>query len=432
MGLQYDKLVDNGVIDSRLYIDPQVFEDEMQRIFYDGWVFVAHDSEIPKAGDYVRRNIGLEPWLVVRTADGGINVLSNRCTHRGTILMMPEKGNVRSAITCWYHGWVYGLDGALKDVPYPIGSKSLDHKCLPMARVGIYRGFVFASVNPEGVDFDTYLGKGKELIDRAVEASPVGKVRLDAGWVKFHYKTNWKLQVENNVDGYHLNYVHASLGRSVDSRYMETTMAAEGKLSTLTRDWGSGHSELEIGVGFDHDFEWLGYTTGKKVPAAMEEYRRQLEAAWPADVARRMIHDGPPHALIFPNLFLAETNIVFYQMISPTETVQLHTPMLLEGVADEINTRIIRLCEAALGPSSFILPDDGVIAERQQQAFAGRPMPIDLRRGVGREVRKPDGVIESHITDETTNRSFWNHYRDVMTGAFPASRGRTPVQHAAE
>lgn len=428
MTYHYDEMIKDGLVDSRVYSDSQVFEDELERIFYGGWVFMAHESEIPQRGDYVRRNIGLEPWVVVRLPDGGVRVLSNRCTHRGTLLLQPEKGNVRATITCWYHGWVFGLDGSLKAVPYPVGSKSLEHKSLPIARVGNYRGFIFATVNPDAEDFDDYLGRGKELIDRAVEASPVGKVRLDAGWVKFYYKTNWKLQAENNIDGYHLNYVHASLGRAIDSRYVEATMVGETRLKTLTRDWGKGHSELELGPGFENDLEWLGYTGTKKMPPPIEAYRQQLRDAYEPAIAERMIHDGPPHAFIFPNLFLAETNVVFYQMSDAGQCIQLHTPMLLEGVADEVNTRILRLCEAALGPTSFFLPDDGVITERQQQSFAGRPINVDLRRGIGREEINANGVLESHITDETTNRAFWNHYRDVM--AKPGGRSAAPSPNA--
>ena len=105
-----------------------------------------------------------------------------------------------------------------------------------------------------------------------------------------------------------------------------------------------------------------------------KEYCEQLREAYGDNRASRIIHDGPPHALIFPNLFLAETNVVYYEIDQVGETVQRHTPMLLDGVSDEMNTRIIRLCEAALGPSSFFLPDDGVITERQDAAFSGLPM----------------------------------------------------------
>ena len=413
-GNDYTKMISDGIINSRLYSDQSVFEDEMKKIFHDGWSYIAHESEIPKSGDYVRRSIGREPYLVVRTREGQVNVISNKCTHRGTLLCQEEKGNVRSSITCWYHGWVFGLDGELKSVPYEAGSAGLDHKCLPSATIGIYQGFIFATLNSNPIDFLDYLGDGASLIDRAVESSPVGKVRLDSGWAKFLYKTNWKLQCENNVDGYHVNFVHASLARSIKSRYNEAILATEEDLKTTGVDWGNGHSEIFLAAGFTSDLEWLGYSEKKPMKDYAKKYCEQLREAYGDNRASRIIHDGPPHALIFPNLFLAETNIVYYEVDSVGETVQRHTPMLLEGVPDEINTRIIRLCEAALGPTSFFLPDDGVITERQDAAYKGVPMDIDLRRGLGREKTTGMGILESHVTDEVTNRAFWNHYREVM------------------
>ena len=93
-----------------------------------------------------------------------------------------------------------------------------------------------------------------------------------------------------------------------------------------------------------------------------------------------------------------------------------HTPLLLDGVPDKFNERIIRQSEAAMGPSAFLLADDQVISERQQLALQGQSGWLDLSRGLNREVKK-DGVITSHISDETTNRGFWNHYLKVMEAA---------------
>jgi len=414
--IDYSDMVREGLINSRVYTDPEIFKHEIKKVFHDGWSFVAHESEVPKPGDYVRRSIGGEPYLVVRNREGEVNVISNKCTHRGTILCQEEKGNIRGgAITCWYHGWVFGLDGDLKSIPYEGGSEGLDHKCLPKATAGNYKGFIFATLNPTPIPFMDYLGEGgASLIDRAVECSPVGRVRLDAGWAKFLYKTNWKLQCENNIDGYHVNYVHASFARTIETRYNEAVLVGEEDLKTTAIDWGNGHSEIFMAAGFSNDLEWLGYSDKKPLKPFAVEYCNQLREAYGDNRAARIIHDGPPHAVIFPNLFLAETNIVYYEVDQVGETVQRHTPMLLEGVPEELNTRVMRLCEAALGPTSFFLPDDGVITERQQQAFEGVPMDIDLRRGMGRENTSGMGVKESHVTDEITNRAFWNRYREVM------------------
>lgn len=398
-----------------MYTDGAVFKDELRKIFHDGWSFVAYESEVPGPGDYVRRSIGGEPYIVVRGRDGEISVLSNRCTHRGTLLCRQDKGTLRGAITCWYHGWVFDLQGELKTVPYAAGAEGLEYRCLPRGRTGNYRGFIFATLNPEPIDFMTYLGSGAALIDRVLECSPVGKVRLTAGWGKFLYKTNWKLQCENNIDGYHVNYTHAALARTLESRYNDSVLLEEEALDTTVVDWGSGHSELFFGKGFKSDLEWLGYSAEKPPKPFALTYAQQLRDAYGEERAARIIHDGPPHALIFPKLFLAETNIVYYEVDSLGETVQRHTPLQLEGVSDALNVRLIRLCEAALGPSSFFMPDDGVISERQQVSFEAGPVEVDLRRGMHREQAGGMGVRESHVTDELTNRVFWGKYVEIMS-----------------
>lgn len=84
--IDYSTIVNNGIINSRVYEDERIFEDEIKKIFHEGWSFVAHESEVPEQGDYVRRSIGREPYLVVRNRGGDVNVISNKCTHRGTLL----------------------------------------------------------------------------------------------------------------------------------------------------------------------------------------------------------------------------------------------------------------------------------------------------------------------------------------------------------
>ena len=102
-GFDYNDLISNERVHSTLYTDERVFEDEMDRIYRKGWVFVCHDSEVPNAGDFVRRNIGREPVFAIRSRDGEISVIVNRCAHRGNIICQEDKGTAR-ALVCQYHG----------------------------------------------------------------------------------------------------------------------------------------------------------------------------------------------------------------------------------------------------------------------------------------------------------------------------------------
>ena len=150
--MDYKALVQDDRIHASLYTDPRVFEDEMEHIFHRGWVFVGHDSEIPAPGDYVTRQIGREPVIMVRGKDGTVDVLVNRCMHRG---------------------WTYDLGGALLGVPYPGGYAALDKRAHGLARpprVSAYRGFVFASLHPDGPTLAEHLGSATRLT-----APPTGR-----------------------------------------------------------------------------------------------------------------------------------------------------------------------------------------------------------------------------------------------------------------
>ena len=91
----YGEFLQDEKIHSSVYTDQRVYEDEMDRIFRAGWVFVCHDSEILNAGDYVRRRLGNDEVFAIRGRDGEVSVIENRCAHRGN-LMCGRKRNKKS------------------------------------------------------------------------------------------------------------------------------------------------------------------------------------------------------------------------------------------------------------------------------------------------------------------------------------------------
>ena len=157
----YEDLVQADRIHASLYTDPRIFAEELEKIFARGWVFVGHESEIPRPGDFVTRHLGTQPVIMVRGVNAEVSVLLNRCAHRGTAVCAAAHGNTR-VFSCPYHGWTYDLSGALTGVPYPgayDGSFDRGTHGLPRApRVSRYRGFVFASFSPDGASLEEHLG----------------------------------------------------------------------------------------------------------------------------------------------------------------------------------------------------------------------------------------------------------------------------------
>ncbi len=397
-----------------LYTDPAVFDAELRRIFHDGWSFVGHQSEVPEAGDWVTRRLGRDPVLLVHTRAGQTVVLANRCSHRGVQLCNASSGHSGS-FSCVFHGWTYGLDGTLRAVPQPMGQVS-DMATLGLQQPGqvdSYRGFVFANPSGGGGPLADHLGPGGlELLDWAADLSPHGQPALTAGWLGQRSTSNWKMWAESDNDGYHLGRLHASLFRVTGpTQYQAAAMAGEDVVPSTARDRGLGHIELEFWKGYERELAWLG-TSREQVA----DYVEALIAARGAARAEELLWKGPPHALIFPNLFLGEMNLAIIEPISAGETVHWHTPLLLAGAGDRFNTRVLRQSEAAMGPAGFLLPDDAAASERTQAAFSGTGGWMDLSRGLNRETLHGTDRV-GHVSDETTNRGFWHHYATVMSGA---------------
>ena len=100
----YSELIQSDRISGRVYYDPAIFREELEKIWSREWVYVAHESEVPQPGDYVTRQIGLQPVIVSRDEDGKVHLLLNRCMHRGNTVCQSDCGNSH-AFRCAYHGW---------------------------------------------------------------------------------------------------------------------------------------------------------------------------------------------------------------------------------------------------------------------------------------------------------------------------------------
>jgi phenylpropionate dioxygenase-like ring-hydroxylating dioxygenase large terminal subunit len=108
--------IDRGLISRRIFNDPDIYQQELQTIFARCWLFLCHDSQIPRPGDFFTTTMGEDPVLVVRDGAGTVRAFLNVCRHRGNRLCRAGNGNAASFI-CAYHGWTYANDGCLTGVP---------------------------------------------------------------------------------------------------------------------------------------------------------------------------------------------------------------------------------------------------------------------------------------------------------------------------
>ncbi|MBC5763021.1 aromatic ring-hydroxylating oxygenase subunit alpha [Ramlibacter albus] len=414
--LNYAAIVQDDRVHGSVYCDPAVFTDEMERIFYSSWVYVGHESEIPNPGDYVTRRIGRQPMILIRDTDSQVHLLHDRCPHRGNRLTQRDKGHMRNLV-CSYHGWAFDARGQFLSMPAPA---SFPHGCenerhmRAASRVQTYGKFIFASLAATGESLEDHLGNARQWIDMLNGLSPTGRIRLDAGWMKHRIAGNWKGLAENQVDGYHLAHVHGSLLRA--NRDFTTMRDRSDESATRLRDRGHGHVEIDFAPDFRRRQALLGWS-GDVAPERVPAYVAAMKEAYGDEEAVRRLTDGPPHAVVFPNLFLAEMNVMMIEPVGPHETIQHSTAVILEGGA-EMNSRTLRRCEGALGPAGMLVADDAEIADLQRQGMASaQPEWLLLRRGMQSEVTDPDGSRSGDLKDETPQRGFWRHYRHVMSRA---------------
>jgi len=414
----YSKLIRNDEVHGSVYREPSVFKEEMERIFYRTWVAVGHESEVPNSGDYKRTWIGDQPAIMVRDREGEINVMLNRCTHRGAQVCESHRGNSH-IFRCPYHGWSFNSQGKLLGLTYSAGYPQDFDKAsynLKSAKVDTYRGFVFANLSDDACPLLEHLGNAAEGIDRFVDFSPSGKLNLSAGFAKHKIDANWKIVLENETDGHHPLFSHRSIFSVVESNLATVfDESSEG----LVRDLGGGHTELDFRPVYrriGQPFAWLGSKSGH-----FEDYQSALKAAKGSETAADMLLTGPPHIMIFPNLFLAELSVHFLQPVSATCTIQHCTIAQFEG-APTLNRRMIRKAEGTIGPAGLLQADDAEMYESVQRGIMARAEDwVSLKRGLHREVSRDNGVIESHFTDESSQRGIWRHYRSLMGSTSPNS-----------
>jgi phenylpropionate dioxygenase-like ring-hydroxylating dioxygenase large terminal subunit len=412
---RWDELIEHDRVHGSLYTDPAVYEAELERIWYRTWVYVGHVSEVPEPNDYVLKAIGPQPVIMSRDKQGEIHLLLNRCTHRANLVCDAPRGN-SSAFRCPYHGWTFSNSGKLLGFPFNSGYGGREAKkdlgLARVARVGIYEGFVFGSFAEDGPSLLEHLGAAIDAFDRLVRLSPSGEVELSAGWLRHKVKANWKMLLENETDGYHPQFVHASIFSVADSPIGDLY----GEKSTaVSRDLGGGHSENDLRPEFRRIGKPLGWfgTAPERVP----DYVTQLEAALGKETAREVLIDGSPHVMVFPNLFIAEIQLFVIQPLAVDETVQHVTAVQYKGAPD-MNRRMLQQTIGSVGPAGFLLADDSEMYERNQRGVqARRPEWLVLKRGTHRERLDDDGMLIGDATDEVPQRGIWRHYRSLMEGA---------------
>lgn len=194
-----------------LYTDPAVFAAEKDRIFARSWQVVGHAHQVVNAGDYFTTDLIGEPLVIVRGSDGVLRGFYNVCRHRAG---PPAEGcGSRKLLRCAYHGWTYGLDGALissTEMEGVAGFRPSEFALVPV-RVEEWFNLIFVNLDKDARPLRESLG---ELLAQA-QKFPFTEMKLFERRT-YDMKCNWKTYVDNYLEGYHLPSVHPGLNRELD------------------------------------------------------------------------------------------------------------------------------------------------------------------------------------------------------------------------
>ena len=202
-GLAVDRIVDN-----RVYSNPDVYDQEVERVFLRSWLFACHASEISATGDYVTTSLASSPLLITRDKEGRARAYFNVCRHRACKVVSDEAGHA-SAFRCPYHFWVYSLEGELVGLSgeESYAGTGFRKDDFPLVEVGCDEamGMVFVWLGPDPEPLTDWLGP--EILDGL--STPMGHARLEVISRKvYELPINWKVFAENVRDGYHVPFVH--------------------------------------------------------------------------------------------------------------------------------------------------------------------------------------------------------------------------------
>lgn len=407
-----DSRIDEGVfrVDRRIYTDEQIFEQEVKKVFEQGWVFLCHESQVQKTGDYYSTFIGRQPVVVTRDGDGGLNAFINACAHRGAVLTERRQGNAKT-LRCRFHGWCYNTKGKCTRIKnektgWPDGVDKADKSLTPIGRIESYRGFVFGSLVADVPDLNTYLGEARHIIDLLADQSPDG-IEVIGGHSDYIIRGNWKMQAENGVDGYHVSTVHRVFADTVIQR--ETRLGNEGVAKT---EAGRIAGMVETGcydLGNGHMMVWADRATPEVAPL-FESKERLLKEFSEAKV-KWMLERGR-NLCVFPNVLFMDqpsTQIRIFRPLSVDRTLVTVYCIAPRGESEQAREARIRKFEDFYMVTGMATPDDLTALEDCQIGASGQTAQwTDCERGISSMQQGPDEHAKALGMNPATSNSDWD------------------------
>jgi len=421
---------DGSLVSRKLWFDEEVYRLEQERVFGRCWLYLGHESQIPKPGDFFTTTLGEAPVIVARGRGGEIHGHLNTCRHRGLRVCRSDGGNARSFV-CPYHGWTFDTDGRLLGMPegkeaYPDLDKS-QWGLVPIAKVESYKGLVFGNLDANAPSLRAYLGDMAFYLDAQIDRR-AGGTEVLGGVHRWRVKTNWKMPAENQVgDVYHGNWSHQSIMRlqemsginadpdGVRSGYQDLLDHA------LNVACGNGHgATTRFYPERAHPDQRLPGEAPEIRPLEVNDYFRSVQPEADERLGPVKSRIKGATLTVFPTFSILGS--VFTIRVAhprgPQES-EIWSWVLVDRDAPAAVKDFIRsYYTLTFGPSGTFEADDGENWEQVTEGAriaAAQEHPFHFGMALGREYTHADlpGRCGS-ILSEHTQRAMYRHWRDLM------------------
>jgi benzoate/toluate 1,2-dioxygenase subunit alpha len=419
----------NLVADDRVhrdvYIDPEVFQLEMERLWSRTWIYVGHSSQVPQAGDFITVDIAAKPVIMVRHSDGKVRVLMNRCAHKGTKVVYDIAGNTGKTFRCPYHAWTYRTDGSLLNIPLKTGyegtrlHESEATRGLTPVTHETYRGFVFARLQP-GPGFRDYFGDSLSSIDNLADRSPEGELEIVGGCLRYLHNCNWKMFVENLNDTMHPMIVHASSAGTAKKLWegkpadLPKPMAIE-QYAPFANDY-KFFDDMGVRVyPHGHGFSGVNFSIHSSY-SSIPEYEESMKRTYGEERAKQILGTVRHNTVYYPSLTIkgAIQSIRVARPLAADRTVIESWTFRLKGAPDKLLERTMMYNRLINSPMSVVGHDDLHCYRSAQEGLAAEGNEwVSLHRDF-KPAELGAGELTCNGTSEISMRNQFRAWREYM------------------
>ena len=401
-----------GLVSRRIFIEPEIYQQELKQIFARCWLFLCHESQIPNPGDFFSTYMGEDPVLVTRDTTGKINALLNVCRHRGNRVCRADTGNA-SAFVCSYHGWTYGNDGKLIAVP---SLKEAYYDELDMSKWGLvsvaqldsYKGLVFATFDATAPPLLDYLGEMTWYLDVFFDRRE-GGIEVIGGMHRWVLPCNWKFPSESfGGDPYHVGWTHLS---AINSGFGSTFRVQTANTGRMVYP-GMGHCVNTTGAGDNVE---------PPMPE-VSEYEERIRPEVEKRLGSRLKLVNPIVATVFPNFSILRSNARSFRLWQPRgpDKIEIWSWLYTDRDAPPEVKEALRIAGIrTFSPSGTFEVDDMDNWQECTQTCRGvisRRSSVNLTMGIGHEGFDEDLMAwtSDHRFSEINGRGFYHRWAEMM------------------